>query len=36
MKCLQNDKFLIETAKLNKENSINHIHGADEKYFLIC
>ena len=32
----QNDKPLIETAKLNKDYSIKHFHGADKKYSLIC
>ena len=32
----QNDKPLIETAKLNRDYSIKHFHGADKKYSLIC
>ena len=32
----QNDKPLIETAKLNKYYFIKHFHGADKKYSLIC
>ena len=32
----QNNKPLIEPAKLNKEYSINHFHGADKKYSLVC
>ena len=36
MQYQQNNKTLIETAKLNKDYSIKHIHGADKKYSLIC
>ena len=36
MKNQQNDKPLIETAKVNKDYSIKYFHGADKKYFLIC
>ena len=36
MQYQQNDKPLIETAKLNKDCSIKHFHGAVMKYYLIC
>ena len=36
MKSQQQDKTLIETAKLDKKYSIKHFHGADKKYSLIC
>ena len=36
MRYQQNDKPLIESAKLNKDNSIKHFHGKDKKNFLIC
>ena len=36
MKYQQDDKPLIETAKLNKDYSIKHFHGADKKYSFIC
>ena len=36
MQYQQNDKPLIEIAKLNKDYSIKHFHGADKKYSLIC
>ena len=36
MQYQQNNKPLIETAKLNKYYSIKHFHGADKKYSLIC
>ena len=32
----QNNKFLIETAQTNKDDSIKYHHGANKKYFLIC
>ena len=35
MQYQQNDKNLIETAKLNKDYSIKHFHEADKKYSLI-
>ena len=33
---IRNDKSLIDTAKLNEDNSIKHFHRADEKYSLFC
>ena len=36
MQYQQNDKNLIETAKLNKDDSINYFHGADKIYSRIC
>ena len=35
MRCQQNDKPLIETAKLNKDYSIKHFHGVDKISSLI-
>ena len=35
MQYQQNDKYLTETAKLNKDYSIKGFHGADNKYSLI-
>ena len=36
MRYQQNDRPLIETDKLSKDYSIQHFHGADKKYSLIC
>ena len=36
MRYQENDKSLIETAKLNKDYSTKHFHRVDKKYSLIC
>ena len=36
MQYQQNNKSLIETTNLNKDNSFYHLHWADKKYSLIC
>ena len=36
MQYQQNNKPLIETAKLNKDYSVKHFDGVDEIYSLIC
>ena len=36
MQCQQNNKSLIELAKLMKDYSIKHFHVSDKKYSLIC
>ena len=36
MQYQQNNKPLIETAKVNEDYFIKHVHGADKKYSLIC
>ena len=36
MQYQQNDKSLIDTAKLDKDYSIEHFSWEDEKYSLIC
>ena len=36
MRYHQNNKYLIGTAKSNKDYSIKHFNGADKKYSLIC
>ena len=36
MQYQQNNKPLIETAKLNKDYLIKYFHAADKKYYYIC
>ena len=36
MRNQQNDEELIKFAQNNKDYSIQNIHGANKKYFLIC
>ena len=36
MQYQQHDKPLIETAKLNKDYSFLHFHGADKEHSFIC